>query len=107
MDQDVRRLLDNSDDPAISEPFSRVLKAWMRNRELTRCEACGARDEWLYEDAEILQTTPLLQVKDPNTENPVVKVVCGECAGIRLLDARMVGLIRSGSGLQRILPGYE
>lgn len=107
MDEDELRQLYNGDDPAISEPLSRVLGAWMRNREITRCETCGAKDEWLYEHAEILRTNPLLQVQDPKTENPIVKVVCGECASIRLLDARMVGLIRSGSGLRRIISEYE
>ncbi len=75
----------------LNPPQRRALEEWMRSKAIVQCPACG-HDRWRFAQATYLRA--LLEEGDRNLteDRGVVKVCCGSCGYVLLLDAEAVGI---------------
>ena len=75
----------------LNPPQRRTLEDWMRSKAIVQCPACGD-DRWRFAQAAYLRA--LLEEADQNLteDRGVVKVPCGNCGYVLLLDAEAVGI---------------
>ena len=68
-----------------------TLGDWMRSKGIMQCPACG-EDKWQFAEAAYIRA--LLEADDVDlTEGRgVVKISCGNCGYVMLLDAETVGI---------------
>ena len=76
----------------LNPPQRRILEEWMRSKAIVRCPACGEGDRWRFARAVYLGA--LLEEGEQNLteDRGVVKVCCGNCGYVLLLDAETIGI---------------
>jgi hypothetical protein len=69
----------------------RILEGWMRSKAVVQCPACGD-NSWRFAEASYVKA--LLEADDTDlTEGGgVVRVSCGNCGYVALLDAETLGI---------------
>jgi predicted RNA-binding Zn-ribbon protein involved in translation (DUF1610 family) len=69
----------------------RTLERWMRSKAIIQCPACGD-DNWRF--AEAVYIRALLEEGDADLTEAggVVKLSCGNCGYVMLLDAETLGI---------------
>jgi ribosomal protein S27AE len=75
----------------LSKPQQQVLENWMHSKAIAQCPTCGDA-RWQFAQAGYLRA--LLEEGEPDVseEKGVVKVTCGKCGYVMLLDAETVGI---------------
>ena len=69
----------------------RTLENWMRSKAVLLCPACGD-DRWRFAEAAYVRALLEAGEADLTEGKGVVKVTCGKCGYVMLLDAEMVGI---------------
>ena len=69
----------------------RTLENWMRSKAVLLCPACGD-DRWRFAEAAYVRALLEAGEADLTEGKGVVKVTCGNCGYVMLLDAEMVGI---------------
>ena len=75
----------------LNPPQRRVLEEWMRAKAIVQCPACG-NDRWRFAEAAYLRALLEERDRDLTEDRGVVKVPCGNCGHLLLLDAEAVGI---------------
>jgi predicted nucleic-acid-binding Zn-ribbon protein len=68
-----------------------TLKDWMRSKAIVQCPTCGDA-RWQFAQAAYLRALLEQGESDMSEEKGVVKVTCGNCGYVLLLDAETVGI---------------
>jgi hypothetical protein len=63
----------------------------MRSKAIVQCPACG-EDRWRFTEAAYVRALLEAGEVDLNEDKGVVKVCCGNCGYIMLLDAETLGI---------------
>jgi ribosomal protein S27E len=76
---------------SLSEPQRQHLQDWMRSKAIVQCPACGDA-RWQFSEASYVRA--LLEQGEPDLaeDRGVVRISCGTCGYVMLLDAETVGL---------------
>jgi predicted nucleic-acid-binding Zn-ribbon protein len=75
----------------LSDPQQQVLENWMRSKAIVQCPTCGDA-RWQFAQAAYLRALLEQGESDMSEEKGVVKVGCGNCGYVMLLDAQTVGI---------------
>ena len=75
----------------LSDPQQQVLEEWMRSKAIVQCPTCGDA-QWQLAQAAYLRALLEQGESDMSEEKGVVKVGCGNCGYVMLLDAETVGI---------------
>ena len=75
----------------LSEPQGQKLQNWMRSKAIVRCPACGDA-QWQFPEASYVRA--LLEEGEPDLaeDKGVVRISCGNCGYVMLLDAQTLGI---------------
>jgi len=75
----------------LSEPQRQHLQNWMRSKAIVQCPACGD-EQWQFPEAGYVKA--LLEEGEPDLaeDKGVVKISCGNCGYVMLLDAQTLGI---------------
>ncbi len=75
----------------LSEPQRQHLQSWMRSKAIVQCPACGDA-RWQFSEASYVRA--LLEQGEPDLaeDRGVVRISCGTCGYVMLLDAETVGI---------------
>ena len=75
----------------LSEPQHQHLQKWMRSKAIIQCPACGD-EQWQCAQASYVRA--LLEQGEPDLaeDRGVVRILCGNCGYVMLLDAETVGI---------------
>ncbi len=76
---------------ALSEPQQQFLENWMRSKAIVQCPLCGEA-QWQFAQAAYIRALLEQGEPDMSEEKGVVKVSCGNCGYLVLLDAETVGI---------------
>ena len=76
---------------ALSEPQRQFLENWMRSKAIVQCPLCGEA-QWQFAQAAYIRALLEQGEPDMSEEKGVVKVGCGNCGYLMLLDAETVGI---------------
>ena len=76
---------------ALSEPQQQFLENWMRSKAIVQCPLCGEA-QWQFAQAAYIRALLEQGEPDMSEEKGVVKVGCGNCGYLVLLDAETVGI---------------
>ena len=68
-----------------------ILEKWMRSKAIDQCPACG-EDRWRFAEAAYLKALLVPGDADLTEDREVVKILCGNCGHVMLLDAEAVGI---------------
>jgi hypothetical protein len=76
---------------SLSEPQRQHLQDWMRSKAIVQCPACGDA-RWQFSEASYVRA--LLEQGEPDLaeDRGVVRISCGTCGYVMLLDAETVGI---------------
>ena len=75
----------------LSDPQQQVLENWMRSKAIVQCPTCGDA-QWQFAQAAYVRALLEQGESDMSEEKGVVKVGCGNCGYVMLLDAQTVGI---------------
>jgi predicted nucleic-acid-binding Zn-ribbon protein len=75
----------------LSKPQQQFLQNWMRSKAIVQCPACGDA-RWQFAQASYLRALLEEGESDMSEEKGVVKVTCGNCGYVMLLDAETAGI---------------
>jgi hypothetical protein len=75
----------------LSSEQRQALEGWMRSKAIVQCPACG-EDRWRFTEAAYVRALLEAGEVDLNEDKGVVKVCCGNCGYIMLLDAGTLGI---------------
>ena len=75
----------------LSAPQQQVLENWMRSKAIVQCPTCGDA-QWQFAQAAYVRALLEQGESDMSEEKGVVKVGCGNCGYVMLLDAETVGI---------------
>jgi hypothetical protein len=75
----------------LSASQRRVLEEWMRSKEIVVCPCCG-RDGFRLAEAAYVRALLEDDDEDLTEGGGVVKVACGNCGHLLLLDAETIGI---------------
>ena len=75
----------------LSDPQHQVLENWMRSKAIVQCPTCGDA-QWQFAQAAYVRALLEQGESDMSEEKGVVKVGCGNCGYVMLLDAETVGI---------------
>jgi predicted nucleic-acid-binding Zn-ribbon protein len=75
----------------LSDPQQQVLENWMRSKAIVQCPTCGDA-QWQFAQAAYVRALLEQGESDMSEEKGVVKVGCGNCGYLMLLDAQTVGI---------------
>jgi hypothetical protein len=75
----------------LSDPQQQVLENWMRSKAIVQCPTCGDA-RWQLAQAAYVRALLEQGESDMSEEKGVVKVPCGNCGYLMLLDAETVGI---------------
>jgi hypothetical protein len=75
----------------LSKPQQQALENWMRSKAIVQCPTCGDA-RWQFAQAAYLRALLEQGESDMSEEKGVVKVGCGNCGYVMLLDAQTVGI---------------
>ncbi len=75
----------------LSDPQQQALENWMRSKAIVQCPTCGDA-RWQFAQAAYLRALLEQGESDISEEKGVVKVGCGNCGYVMLLDAETVGI---------------
>jgi ribosomal protein S27E len=75
----------------LSGPQQQVLENWMRSKAIVQCPTCGDA-QWQFAQAAYVRALLEQGESDMSEEKGVVKVGCGNCGYVMLLDAETVGI---------------
>jgi predicted nucleic-acid-binding Zn-ribbon protein len=75
----------------LSEPQQQFLENWMRSKAIVQCPLCGDAN-WQFAQAAYVRALLEQDEPDMSEEKGVVKVGCGNCGYMMLLDAETVGI---------------
>jgi predicted nucleic-acid-binding Zn-ribbon protein len=75
----------------LSDPQQQVLENWMRSKAIVQCPTCGDA-QWQFAQAAYVRALLEQGESDMSEEKGVVKVGCGNCGYVMLLDAETVGI---------------
>jgi ribosomal protein S27AE len=75
----------------LNEPQRQHLQNWMRSKAIIKCPACG-NAEWQFTRASYVRA--LLEQGEPDLaeDKGVVRISCGTCGYVMLLDAETLGI---------------
>jgi len=75
----------------LSEPQRQHLQKWMRSKAIIQCPACG---DQLWQFAQASYVRALLEKGEPDLaeDRGVVRILCGNCGYVMLLDAETLGI---------------
>lgn len=75
----------------LSEPQRQHLQNWMRSKAIIQCPACGDT-KWQF--AEACYVRALLEQGEPDLaeDRGVVRISCGNCGYVMLLNAETLGI---------------
>jgi ribosomal protein S27E len=75
----------------LSEPQRQHLQNWMRSKAIVQCPACGDT-HWQFARARYVRA--LLEHDEPDLaeDKGVVRISCGACGYVMLLDAETLGI---------------
>jgi predicted RNA-binding Zn-ribbon protein involved in translation (DUF1610 family) len=76
---------------ALSDPQRQHLENWMRSKAIIQCPACGDA-QWQFAQAAYLRA--LIEQGEPDLaeDKGVVRISCGNCGYVMLLDAKTLGI---------------
>jgi predicted nucleic-acid-binding Zn-ribbon protein len=75
----------------LSSEQRQALEGWMRSKASVQCAACG-ESRWGVAEAAYVRALLEPGEADLNEDRGVVKVSCGNCGYLMLLDAETVGV---------------
>jgi predicted nucleic-acid-binding Zn-ribbon protein len=75
----------------LSDPQQQFLENWMRSKAIVQCPTCGDA-RWQFAQAAYVGALLEQSESDMSEEKGVVKVGCGNCGYVMLLDAETVGI---------------
>ena len=75
----------------LSEPQRQHLQNWMRAKAIVQCPACGDA-QWQFAEASYVRALLEQGEADLAEDRGVVKISCGTCGYVMLLDAETVGI---------------
>ena len=75
----------------LSEPQRQHLQDWMRSKAIVQCPACGDV-QWQFAEAGYVRALLEQGEADLAEDRGVVKISCGTCGYVMLLDAETVGI---------------
>jgi ribosomal protein S27E len=75
----------------LSDPQQQFLENWMRSKAIVQCPTCGDA-QWQFAQAAYVRALLEQGESDMSEEKGVVKVGCGNCGYVMLLDAETVGI---------------
>ena len=75
----------------LSKTQQQVLENWMRSKAIVQCPTCGDA-QWRFAQAAYLRALLEKGESDMSEEKGVVKVTCGNCGYVVLLDAETIGI---------------
>jgi ribosomal protein S27E len=75
----------------LSNPQQQILENWMRSKAIVQCPTCGDA-QWQFAQAAYVRALLEQGESDMSEEKGVVKVGCGNCGYVMLLDAETVGI---------------
>ncbi len=68
-----------------------ILEGWMRSKGIVQCAACGDT-QWQFAQASYVRALLETGEVDLNEDRGIVKIPCGNCGYVMLLDAQTVGI---------------
>ena len=74
-----------------SDPQQQALENWMRSKAIVQCPTYGDA-RWQFAQAAYIRALLEQGQSDMSEEKGVVKVTCGNCGYVMLLDAETVGI---------------
>ncbi len=75
----------------LNPPQRQTLEDWMRSKAIVQCPACGD-GRWRFAQAVYLRALLEEKEEDLTEDRGVVKVCCGNCGYVLLLDAEAIGI---------------
>ena len=75
----------------LSSEQRQALKGWARSKAIIQCPACG-ESRWRFAETAYVRTLLEPGEADLNEDRGVVKVSCGNCGYLMLLDAETLGI---------------
>ena len=75
----------------LNESQQQTLKEWMLSKAIVQCLACGD-NRWRFAEASYVRALLEAGEADLTEEAGVVKIPCGNCGYLMLLDAETVGI---------------
>ncbi len=75
----------------LSEPQQRLLENWMRSKAIIQCPVCGDA-RWRFAQAAYVRALLEQGETDLAEEKGVVRISCGNCGYVMLLDAETLGI---------------
>ena len=75
----------------LSEPQRQHLQNWMRSKAIVQCPACGDV-QWQFSEASYVRALLEQGEADLAEDRGVVRISCGTCGYVMLLDAETVGI---------------
>jgi ribosomal protein S27AE len=75
----------------LSEPQRQHLQNWMRSKAIVQCPACGDA-RWQFSEASYVRALLEQGEADLAEDRGVVRISCGTCGYVMLLDAETVGI---------------
>ena len=69
----------------------RILEGWMRSKAIVQCPACGD-NSWRFAEASYIRALLVADTTDLTEGAGVVRVSCGNCGYMALLDAETLGI---------------
>ena len=75
----------------LSEPQRQHLEEWMRSKAIVQCPACGDA-QWQFSEAGYVRALLEQGEADLAEDRGVVRISCGTCGYVMLLDAETVGI---------------
>ena len=75
----------------LSEPQRQHLQKWMRSKAIIQCPACGDQ-QWQFAQASYVRALLEQGEADLAEDRGVVRILCGNCGYVMLLDAETLGI---------------
>ena len=69
----------------------RILERWMHSKAIVRCPACGD-NSWRFAEASYIRALLEADTTDLTEGAGVVRVSCGNCGYMALIDAETLGI---------------
>ena len=75
----------------LSESQRQHLQNWMRSKAIVQCPACGD-EQWQFTQSSYVRALLEQGEVDLTEDRGVVKISCGNCGYVMLLDAQTIGI---------------
>ena len=75
----------------LSEPQRQHLQNWMHSKAIIQCPACGDQ-QWQFAHASYVRALLEQGEADLAEDRGVVRILCGNCGYVMLLDAETLGI---------------